>query len=230
MSKVKPAWRLPAKEVPSAGSAVLDGLRGEILQLEAAANADAVAARAEVGKRLVAVKGELKHGQWQFWLNDHVPFTAATAKRAIQLWHLSQSDPETFEALRPLGLTKAYKLMAMAPAERDAFLSEAHEVPGAGIKTPSQMTFKQMMAVLYPAEAETEVAVTTKLVRSIRRQTLGLGRLLSALWDRVPSRGLQPTVTEALSVLSYELDAVVDALEHKSLIEGNVPSFQRVGG
>ena len=225
VSKVKPPV-LPewGKRLPSE-SAVLDGLRGEILQLVAAANADAVAARAQVGKLLLAVKKELKHGDWLFWLNDHVPFTAATAKRAIQLWHLSESDPEAFEALRPLGLTKAYKLMAMAPAERDAFLSKAHAVPGAGLKTPVQMTFEQMMAVLHPPQVETEVAITTKLVRSIRRQTLGLGRLLSELWERVPSLPVKPAVTEALTVLAYELDSTVDALEDKSLIEDNVPSF-----
>ena len=115
--------------------------------------------------------------------------------------------------------------MAMAPAERDAFLGKAHAVPGAGLKTPVQMTFEQMMAVLHPPQVETEVAITTKLVRSIRRQTLGLGRLLSELWERVPSLPVKPAVTEALTVLAYELDSTVDALEDKSLIEDNVPSF-----
>ena len=204
---------------------VVDVLKGEILQLVATANADAVVARAEVGKKLLAVKGELKHGEWLFWLNDHVPFTAATAKRAIQLWHLSQSDSETFEALRPLGLTKAYKLMSMAPAKRDAFLGKAHAVPGGGVQTPLQMTFEQMMAVLHPPQPETALSVTTKLVKSIRRQTLGLGKLLGSLWDMVPSFTQSKPVEDALSVLAYELDAVADALEDKSLIEGSLPSF-----
>jgi len=201
-------------------------LKGVILQLEAAANADAVAARAEVGKLLVEVKGELVHGEWSFWVNDNLPFAAPTAKRAIQLWHLSESDPEGFEALRPLGLTKAYKLMSMAPQERDAFLAQAHEVPGAGIKTPLEMTFAQMMAVLYPPEPETALSLTTKLVKSIRRQTLGLSRLLGDLWERVPSFTARKPVKEALAVLAYELEGVADALESKSLIEGSIPSFQ----
>ena len=204
---------------------VVDVLKGEILQLVAATNSNAVVARAEVGKKLLEVKGELKHGEWLFWLNDHVPFTAATAKRAIQLWHLSQSDAETFEALRPLGLTKAYKLMSMAPAERDAFLGKAHPVPGAGKKTPLQMTFEQMMAVLHPPKPETKLLITTKLVKSIRRQTLGLGKLLGNLWEMVPSFTQRKPVKDALSVLAYELDAVADALEDKSLIEGSIPSF-----
>jgi len=203
----------------------VDLLKGEILQLVAAANSDAVAARAEVGKKLVDVKGELKHGQWLFWVNDNLPFTAATAKRAIQLWHLSQSDAALFEALRPLGLTKAYKLMSLPPTERDAFLGKAHAVPGAGMKTPLEMTFEQMMAVLYPPKPETKLLITTKLVKSIRRQTLGLGKLLGNLWDLVPSFTARQPVKEALSVLAYELDAVADALEDKSLIEGHVPSF-----
>ena len=200
-------------------------LKGEILQLVAAANADAVTARAQVGKLLLEVKGELSHGDWLFWLNDNVPFTAATAKRAIQLWHLSQSDPDAFEALRPLGLTKAYKLMSMAPAARDAFLTKAHAVPGGGVQTPLEMTFEQMMAVLHPPEPQTAVSLTTKLVKRIRRQTLGLGRLLGDLWKMVPSLPQKASVKEALSVLAYELDAVADALEGKSLIEGSIPSF-----
>ena len=158
-------------------------------------------------------------------MNDHVPFTASTAKRAIQLFHLSQSDPVAFAALCPLGLTKAYKLMMMAPAERDAFLAKAHAVPGAGTKTPLAMTFEQMMAVLHPPEPETMILVTTKLVKSLRRQTLGLGRLLGELWKMVPSFTDRAPVKEALSVLAFELDAVADSLEDKSLIEGNIPSF-----
>jgi len=205
-------------------------LKGEILQLEAAANSDAVAARAEVGKRLVAVKLELKHGEWLPWLEENVPFTAATAKRAIQLWHLRQSDEAAFEALRPLGLTKAYKLASMPPEERDAFLSQAHPVRTSQgrvvLKTPAAMSFEQVMGVLHPPQPETKLLVTTKLVRSIRRQTLGLSRLLGELWDRVPalSSRRQP-VKEALSVLAYELEGVADALESKSLIAGSVPSF-----
>lgn len=212
---------LPKRGAPSE----LELLEGEILQQVAAANADAVAARAQVGKLLLEVKASLPHGQWLFWLNDHVPFTAATAKRAIQLWHLSQSDPETFSALRPLGLTKAYKLMSMAPAERDAFLGKAHDVPGGGVQTPLQMTFEQMMAVLHPPEPETAIEVTTTLVRGIRRQTLGLWRMVEELWERVPSVAGQGAVEEALGVLAYSLDMVVDTLEGKSLIEGNVASF-----
>ena len=204
----------------------IDALKQEILQLAAAANGASVQARAQIGKLLLAVKGWLSHGDWLFWLNDHVPFTAATAKRAIQLWHLSQSDPSAFEALKPLGLTKTYKLMSMAPAERDAFLSQAHSVPGAGIKTPLEMTFEQMMAVLHPPEEETEVTVTTKLVKSIRRQTLGLGKLLKELWERVPSFGMKPSVDTALTVLAYELEEMTEVLEDKSLIAGNVPSFR----
>ncbi len=205
---------------------VLGLLKAEILQRVAAANSDAVLARAEVGKLLVEVKAELKHGEWRFWLNDEMPLSEATAKRAIQLWHLSQSDPDTFEALRPLGLTKSYKLMGMAPAERDAFLSQAHEVPGAGVKTPSAMNFNQMMLVLHPPAPETALTMTTKLVKKIRRQTLGLGRMLGELWEMVPAVASQKApVKEALSVLAFELDAVADVLEGKSLIEGNVASF-----
>ena len=41
----------------------------------------------------------------------------------------------------------------------------------------------------------------------------------------VPSLPQKASVKEALSVLAYELDAVADALEGKSLIEGSIPSF-----
>jgi hypothetical protein len=214
----------PTPEAPEEPSK-LEMLKGEILQLEAAANSDRVLARAQVGKKLIEVKVELKHGQWGFWLNDNLPLSAATAKRAIQLWHLSQNDPALFEALRPLGLTKAYTLMTMAPAEVEAFLSQAHAVPGAGTKTPLAMSFDQMMAVLHPPKPETKLLITTKLVKRIRRQTLGLGKLLGSLWKMVPGFTAKRPVKEALAVLAYELDTVADQLESKSLIDGNIPSF-----
>jgi hypothetical protein len=81
------------------------------------------------------------------------------------------------------------------------------------------------MAVLHPPKPETKLLITTKLVKSIRRQTLGLGKLLGDLWKLVPSFTAKAPVKEALAVLAYELDTVADALESKSLIEGNVPSF-----
>ncbi len=115
--------------------------------------------------------------------------------------------------------------MTMAPAEVEAFLSQAHPVPGAGTKTPHEMSFEQMMGVLHPPEPETKLLITTKLVKSIRRQTIGLGRLIGELWKMVPAGNAKKSVADALSVLAYELDAVADALEDKSLIDGPIPSF-----
>ena len=52
------------------------------------------------------------HGEWLFYVQDRMPLSSSTAKRAIQLYAFSQSQPELFATLRPLGLTKIYALLS----------------------------------------------------------------------------------------------------------------------
>ncbi|MEZ4441155.1 MAG: DUF3102 domain-containing protein [Polyangiaceae bacterium] len=213
----------PSAEMP----AVLDVLKGEILQLVAAVQADEVVARAEVGKRLMAVKEALAHGEWLPWVEENLPMSAASARRAIQLHEFRGSQPEAFAALRPLGLTKAYALASLPPKERDAFVSQRHVVPSSGYeKAPLEMTFAEMMEVLHPPEPETPVTTRTRVLRGLRRQTRGLARLLAELWALAPRAVARGPVRQALQRLAEELQVVAGELAARSLIVGIVPRFR----
>ncbi|MEZ4445102.1 MAG: DUF3102 domain-containing protein, partial [Polyangiaceae bacterium] len=165
----------------------LEVLRGEILQLVGAAQADEVAVRAEVGKRLAVVRGAMAHGEWLPWVKEHLPFSAESARRAIQMHEFRKGHGEVFAKLAPLGLTKIYVLLGMGPKERDEFVGKRHVVPSTGHeKAPLEMTFAEMMEVLNPPEPETPVRTRTRVLRGLRRQTRGLARLLAELWALVP--------------------------------------------
>ncbi|MEZ4438261.1 MAG: DUF3102 domain-containing protein [Polyangiaceae bacterium] len=206
---------------------LVEVLRGEILQLVAAVQGDEVAARAEVGKRLAAVRGALAHGEWLPWVKEHLPFSAESARRAIQLFEFREGHGEVFAKLAPLGLTKVYVLLGMGPKQRDDFVGGRHVVPSTGHeKAPLEMTFAEMMEVLHPPEPETPVTTRTRVLRGLRRQTRGLARLLAELWELVPRAVVRGPVRAALSALTEELQVVAGALAAKSLIVGSVPRFR----
>ncbi|MCA9620270.1 MAG: DUF3102 domain-containing protein [Myxococcales bacterium] len=205
----------------------LEVLRGEILQLVAATQADEVVARAEVGERLAMVRAALKHGQWLPWVKEHLPFGAESARRAIELHAFRKGHPEVLAKLAPLGLTKVYLLLGLGPKERDAFVGKRHVVPSTGYeKAPLEMTVAEMMEVLHPPQPETPIKVRTRVLRGLRRQTQGLARLLAELWALAPKAVVRGPVRAALRVLADELQAVATALAERSLIAGTVPRFR----
>ncbi|MCA9622237.1 MAG: DUF3102 domain-containing protein [Myxococcales bacterium] len=218
-------------KVPGGGTteppSALEALKGEILQLVGAVQADEVEARAEVGKRLAVVRAELPHGAWLPWVKEHLPFGPESARRAIQLHEFRGSQPEVFAKLRPLGLTKVYALLALGPKQRDELVGKRHVVPSTGFeKAPLEMTFAEMMEVLHPPEPETPITTRTRVLRGLRRQTQGLTRLLAELWALAPKAVARGPVRAALAVLEEELQAVASALAAKSLIAGRVPRFR----
>ncbi|MEZ4447763.1 MAG: DUF3102 domain-containing protein [Polyangiaceae bacterium] len=216
-----------AKGGPPQGPPLLEVLRGEILQLVGATQANEVTARAEVGKMLAAVKAELPHGAWLPWVKAHLPFSPASAKRAIQLFEFREGHGEVLAKLAPLGLTKVYVLLGLGPAERDDFVGKRHVVLSTGIeKAPLEMTFAEMMEVLNPPEPETPVTMRTRVLRGLRRQTRGLARLLAELWALAPKAVTRGPVRAALAVLMDELQTVAGALAERSLIAGTVPRFR----
>ncbi|MEZ4445084.1 MAG: DUF3102 domain-containing protein [Polyangiaceae bacterium] len=205
----------------------LEVLRGEILQLVGAAQANEVTTRAEVGKRLAAVRATLPHGEWLPWVKEHLPFGPESARRAIELFEFRQGHGEVFAKLAPLGLTKIYLLLAIGPKERDAFVGKRHVVPSTRFeKAPLEMTVAEMMEVLHPPEPETPVKVRTRVLRGLRRQTRGVARLLAELWALAPKAVLRGPVRAALVALEEELQVVATALASRSLIAGTVPRFR----
>jgi len=80
----------------------------------------------EIGKRLNEAKEQLEHGEWLGWLETKVEFSDATAQRFMRLAReFTNPSPVT-----DFGSTKALILLALPPAERDAFVEETHVVNG----------------------------------------------------------------------------------------------------
>ena len=147
---------------------------------------------------------------------DETPWTPATVKRAIQLNAYRQTKPAQFEELARLGLTKAYVLMALPPGEMDAFVGQAHEVRTGVVKTPVQMTVKEMMGVVF-GEPEAKPAGVQAL-EAVKRTVRSLGKAVEALLEAVTPWRRRGELLTALEVIAEELDTVLDALPNESLI------------
>ena len=79
----------------------------------------------EVGKRLIAAKSLVQHGQWQQWLNDNFQLTDRTAQRFMQI-------SERFsDGFKPSQLTE---LLALPDAEEtEKFIAEKAAEGKAGV-------------------------------------------------------------------------------------------------
>jgi Protein of unknown function (DUF3102) len=186
----------------------------DILQLIAASQRNSVETRAEVGRILGEVKASLPHGEWLFYVKDRLPLSAATAKRAVQLYAFSQSQPSLFQTLRSLGLTKIYILVGLPPDELDAFLGSLHEVRKGVVKSPLQMTVAEMMEVLHgPPKAETAPA---KLAKAVKRFAKGLVNSVESMLE-LPGFTASDELHEALETISDEAKRVVELMP-KTLI------------
>ncbi|HHH28938.1 MAG TPA: DUF3102 domain-containing protein [Polyangiaceae bacterium] len=164
----------------------IEQLTGEIVQQHLDAARYSVQARAENGRRLLEVKQRLKHGQWHAYLAKKVPYDRKTADRAIALYHFRQSHPARFEKLAPLGLTKAYLLMDLAPKVIDTMVKGEHLVPLTGETKPVRLMSKnELMSVLFPPKAE-EAEQVTALTRGYRSATKKLIAQLDLLIDHAP--------------------------------------------
>ncbi|HHH27507.1 MAG TPA: DUF3102 domain-containing protein [Polyangiaceae bacterium] len=161
-------------------------LTSEIRQQHLEAHRQSVKARAENGRRLLEVKQRLKHGQWHPYLQTQVPYDRKTADRAINLYHYRQSHPERFEQLTVMGLTKAYLLIKLPPAELDALMKGEHFVPLTGAKKPLHLMSKnELISVLFPPEKEDPEPIRA-LTRGYRSATKALIAQLDRLIDHAP--------------------------------------------
>ena len=72
----------------------------------------------EIGKRLMAVKESLPHGEWGSWLKEKVDFTERTAQNFIRV----AKEFSNTKAIADLGITKVYALLDLPPKEREDFI------------------------------------------------------------------------------------------------------------
>ena len=103
------------RQAPSAERGI-DAITSEILQLKQ----DAGNAILGIGQRLIEAKAMLPHGDWLPWLTEQVEFSERTARNFMRLAR-EFSNPQ---AIADLGATKALKLLALPPEEREKFVAD----------------------------------------------------------------------------------------------------------
>lgn len=72
----------------------------------------------EIGKRLIAVKNNLPHGEWGRWLKEKVDFSHTSAKRFMQVAREFSNSP----SLGDLPPTKVFALLDLPSEERENFV------------------------------------------------------------------------------------------------------------
>ncbi|GCD13179.1 DUF3102 domain-containing protein [Clostridium tagluense] len=97
----------------------------------------------EIGKRLVAVKESLPHGQWGKWLAEKVDFSNVTASRFMRV----ANEFSNISALKDLGSSKIFALLDVPEEQREEFVSAPHEVNGE-IKTVDEMTTRELQKTI----------------------------------------------------------------------------------
>lgn len=107
----------------------------------------------EIGKRLIEAKALLQHGEWQSWLSEKVEFSETSAQNYMRL---AKEYPNP-HPVGVLGVSKALKLLALPPVEREEFLNEKHTVNGEE-KTVEEMSKRELeKAIADKKEAEKQL-------------------------------------------------------------------------
>ena len=84
----------------------------------------------EVGKRLIAAKSLVQHGQWQQWLNDNFQLTDRTAQRFMQISERFSKNVDV-DGFKPSQLTE---LLSLPDAEEtEKFIAEKAAEGKAGV-------------------------------------------------------------------------------------------------
>lgn len=106
-----------------------------------------------IGRGLMEAKAVLPHGEWLPWLAEKVEFSEGTAQRFMRLAR-EWSNPST---LTDLGASKALQLLALPESEREAFLSETHQVGGEE-KTVIDMSARELAQAIKERDAALRAA------------------------------------------------------------------------
>lgn len=94
----------------------IEVIEGEILFYKQVAGGAVL----EIGRRLIEAKEQLKHGEWESWLEEKVGFSVRSAQRYMRLAKgYGESDTVAL-----LGTRKALVLLGLEDSERSEFLEE----------------------------------------------------------------------------------------------------------
>lgn len=74
----------------------------------------------EIGKRLIEVKTDLGHGNWENYLKNEVKFSQMTANRFMRI----ANECSNLTSLIDLEPTKLYALLELPSEEREEFIKD----------------------------------------------------------------------------------------------------------
>ncbi|MFA6075025.1 MAG: DUF3102 domain-containing protein [Negativicutes bacterium] len=146
----------------------IDQTTAEILILKAQTAQNIV----EIGKRLIAVKQTLAHGEWYPYLSEKVGFSARTAQRFM---NLAREYPP---ALADLNSTKIISLLELPVDLRDDFIATPQLLSSGETKLVSDMTTRELNeAITAKNVAEYNSAQLNNLVTIQHRRIEELQRM-----------------------------------------------------
>lgn len=96
----------------------------EIKQIEIEINfykGQAVQSIFEIGERLIRAKELVEHGEWGNWLKEKVDFSHAQANNFMRV----AKEYSNSQAIRNLGQTKVFAMLALPKEEREAFVEDS---------------------------------------------------------------------------------------------------------
>lgn len=160
----------------------------------------------EIGRRLNEAKAQLNHGDWLPWLNDKVEFSERTAQNLMRI----AREYTNTQLVSDLGLQKAILMIGMGTEEeREAFVSQPHELPSGVEKMVADMTAKELQQVMDELEA-----VKKKHAEEIQQMTLQI----AALEENAEEEGRMQA--DAVAELREKLDnAKKKAIEREKRVQ-----------
>jgi len=113
----------------------------------------------EIGKRLVAVKESLPHGEFGSYLKEKVAFSERTAQNFMKV----AREFSNTKALADLEPTKVYALLDLPIEEREEFVSVPHEINGQ-VKTVEEMTTRELQKTIKERDAALKTLESAKKI------------------------------------------------------------------
>ena len=169
-----------------------------------------------IGRCLIEAKDMLPHGEWLPWLTEKVGYSEKTAQNFMRLAR-EFSNPQ---AIADLGATKALKLLALPPDERERFVADHNVI---------DMTTRQLEQAIrdrdearQAAEAAKADAAAAEQARAKMEEDMKLlnVRLSGAQEDREQAAQAVARLEEELGELkSRPVDVAVEQVTDPAAIE-----------
>ncbi len=182
----------------------IETITSEIIQLQH----DAGSAIIGIGKRLIEAKSMLSHGEWLPWLAEKIGYSERVAQSFMRLTREWDSNPK---ALSDLGATKALKLLALPPEERESFMAENHIVDGEE-KSVIDMTSRELeKAIRERDEARTAMEAAQADARLAEERRAKMEADMKALKDsHASAQEAEAQARDELAKAQAELQALRD--------------------